>query len=413
LWLETFCSETGVKPEIVYVAPNDRRAAEENRLKFYERPWPLAEDYNADRGGNGRMSEARDLSEDLSQLRFADIKLRSLRGALREVLDPETGGPAYLMEVEGRANEFKSAATRLSSEGVVKVRDWPAVPNAVLVAEIRRWWKGQQEGWAKGVHQFYDTVGTGIAWPFRKARDLMLGEGPQPLEVYRKQEWSVVLKAVEELFEKLTWMSDTGSQLLKPHFETLLAGASRAQILELLKKEHEQADLATELVDVVNYKMQAFQAASPEVYKFYKQLNQISAAVRPAISVALFTMGAGPAGELVAPFVSHVAAHSIVTIAADFAGGTATAVAGETAVARAAGHGAGYLQAKFQAVQAAFATRRVEWLVKLLKSHLLGELPERLQAAAGVPRTEAFRETTQAFALLEKQWKSWHEKTPA
>jgi hypothetical protein len=220
-----------------------------------------------------------------------------------------------------------------------------------------------------------------------------------------------VLGAVEDLFEKLTWMSETGSELLRPHFESLLAGASRAGLLALLKKSHEEADLATELSEVVAAKMQAFQVASPEAYRFYRQLNQISAAVRPAISVALFTVGAGPAGELVAPFVSHVAAHSLVTIAADFAGGTATAVAGETAVARAAGHGAGYLQAKFQDVQAAFAAQRVEWLVRLLKSHLLGTLPERLKAAAAVPQSQSFQDTAHALSALEAQWKGWHEKT--
>jgi hypothetical protein len=34
LWLDTFCGETDIRPEIVYVAPNDRRAAEESRLDF-------------------------------------------------------------------------------------------------------------------------------------------------------------------------------------------------------------------------------------------------------------------------------------------------------------------------------------------------------------------------------------------
>jgi hypothetical protein len=288
---------------------------------------------------------------------------------------------------------------------VVKVRDWPAVPNSVLVSEIRLWWKDQQEGWARGVHRFYDAVGTGLVWPFRAAREYVQGRGTPPLEIYRRHEWTVVLKAVEDLFEKLTWMSDSGNELLKPHFDALLAGASRAELLQRLKLSHEAADLAAELTDVVAVKMRAFQESSPETYRFYKQLNQISAAVRPAISVALFTLGAGPAGELVAPLASHVAAHSIVTIAADLAGGTATAVAGETAVARAAGHGAGYLQAKFQDVQTAFAARRVEWLVRLLKTHLLGDLPERLQAAAEVPRTEAFRDAARALAGLEGQWR--------
>ena len=44
VWLNTFCSETGIKPEAVYIAPNDRKAAEENRLSFFERRWPTDSD---------------------------------------------------------------------------------------------------------------------------------------------------------------------------------------------------------------------------------------------------------------------------------------------------------------------------------------------------------------------------------
>ena len=44
LWLRTFCQETGVVPEVVYVAPNDRRAAEENRLEFHERAFRVNPD---------------------------------------------------------------------------------------------------------------------------------------------------------------------------------------------------------------------------------------------------------------------------------------------------------------------------------------------------------------------------------
>ena len=34
-WLDTFCQQTGARPELVYVVPYDRRAAEELRLPFY------------------------------------------------------------------------------------------------------------------------------------------------------------------------------------------------------------------------------------------------------------------------------------------------------------------------------------------------------------------------------------------
>lgn len=39
IWLNTFCGETGLQPEYVYLAPNDRKAAEAIALKFAERTW--------------------------------------------------------------------------------------------------------------------------------------------------------------------------------------------------------------------------------------------------------------------------------------------------------------------------------------------------------------------------------------
>ena len=50
LWVGTFCEETGIRPQIVYVAPNDRRAAENLQLPFFEREWPVK---TSDAGGTG------------------------------------------------------------------------------------------------------------------------------------------------------------------------------------------------------------------------------------------------------------------------------------------------------------------------------------------------------------------------
>lgn len=413
LWLETFCDETGISPEFVYIAPTDRRAAEETRLPFYERRWPPGTVPGETGNGDEQAAPARSLSEDLSRLRFGDVKLQSLRGSLRQVLDADLGVPAYLLEVEQRGAEFLSAASRLSSESVVKVRDWPAVPNKLLIAEIREWWKSRQEGWAKQVHGFYDAIGAGAAWPFRRAREILQGKKTDPWDVYQRQEWSSILNAVEELFDKLSLLSESGSPLLKPHFEKLLAGTSRAELLERLRERHADVDFAAELQDVVSGGMQDFQTDSPELYRFYKQLNNISAAVRPVTSVVLFTMGWGPAGELVAPVVANAAAHTLMPIVADFAGGTAAAVAGESALSGAAGHGSGYLQAKFRRLHGSFTARRAAWLVSQLKHQLLGALPEQLQAASEIPTSHEFRNVVEALSALEAQWNAEHEKTVA
>ncbi len=118
LWLETFTRETGIEPEMVYVAPNDRRAAESNQLPFYPRQWPLASgDSGADKPSNTTRQHGtpHDLREDLSQLHFSSIKFRTLRGSLRQLVDPQSGIPNYLTELQTRSAEFRSAADLLTS----------------------------------------------------------------------------------------------------------------------------------------------------------------------------------------------------------------------------------------------------------------------------------------------------------
>ena len=84
-WLETFCKGTGAAPAHVYAVPRDRAAVRENRLEFH----PLSP---------GSTEPRRDLAE----LRFTEIKVRSLRGALRQTLEPEGGLPAYLEVLKAR-----------------------------------------------------------------------------------------------------------------------------------------------------------------------------------------------------------------------------------------------------------------------------------------------------------------------
>jgi CO dehydrogenase/acetyl-CoA synthase beta subunit len=111
----------------------------------------------------------------------------------------------------------------------------------------------------------------------------------------------------------------------------------------------------------------------------------------------------GPTGHLVAPMLVNAATHTVVPIVADFAGGAAAAMAGETAISTAAGTGMGILQVKFQRLQTSFTARRAGWLAGLLKEHLLGTLPEDLRDAALVPESEPFHEVEKFVKILECQ----------
>lgn len=404
IWIETFCNETGIKPSYVYLAPADRRAAESNQLQFFERRWPIeADNTDANETAEVASTKPRSLADDLSQLRFEAIKLQTLQGSLQRILDPSEGIAELLNEVRAASSEFVRSAEKLSNDSVIRVHNWPTVPNNLLVQEIREWWKLQREGWSKHVHGFYDQVGNGVMWPFRFARKTIQGEAESPWQAYQRQEWETILYLIEELFDRLTWMSDSGSQRLKNIFERMLSGKSREKIVQTLKQAHGEMQFEDQLSTVVDSVMKEFQRDSPDMYRFYRQLSTVSAAVRPMTSVVLFSIGWGPAGHAVAPLVADAAAQAVVPIVAEFAGGTAAAVAGESAVSTVAGHSAGFLQARFHKLQTAFAEQRIGWLLELLKQHFLGDLPEQLQTAAGIPQSPEFKQVEQLVHELKTE----------
>jgi hypothetical protein len=406
IWLRTFCQETGVQPEFVYLAPADRRAAEENRLPFY-----VGDAAKLTRGvseGVGdqvpslalRVSwETRNLKDDVSALHFREIKLRTLRGSLKAVLNAATGLPVYLAEIERRSAEFQTATELLSTHQLADNSDWPPMSNSVIVQEVRLWWQQQREGWTKTIHDFYNAVGSGLLKPFSLLRNRWQSDRLSPLEQYRQREWQTILDTVESVYERLRWFAELGNPLLQPRIEKLLGGKSRVEMLELLKARHDLMDLEHEVRDLVAAEMEAFRKDSPQSFQFMKWIDHGAAAVRPVTSVCLFVTGFGPAGQA----VHQVAASTALQFAVDIAGGTVSAVAGESAISGAAATGAGFFEARFRRLHARFAARRAGWLARMLKDHLFGDLPEELQSATAVPQSEAFQSVQQVCSILSEQ----------
>jgi hypothetical protein len=398
IWLETFRRETHITPDAVYVTPNDRRAAEDLRLPFFERQ---ISGTNTNETLSVPDSTPRNLAADLARLRFREIRIRTLLGSLQELTHPDRGVPAYLKELRLASDDLGRTATRLTTDSVVQVRNWPSPANSLVVAEIRHWWSGHQEGWARTINTAYNTVGNGILWPIRTARRAFQGEPPPPMDDYRNREWLAVLSVVEELFDKLQWMAESGNKIIRPRIESVLQGDARSRLLTLLRQKHDALDFDDELRLVVEQEMQNLQATKPDLFGMYRQLNNVSAVVRPMTSVVLFSIGFGPAGEMVAPFLGHAAASAVVHVFADVAGGATAAIAGDAAVSSAASSGSSMLQAWFHRLHSAFTARRANWLTQLVHSELLGQLPEELNAAAGLTKSEAFGEVQKCLSELE------------
>lgn len=351
-------------------------------------PDASGERHGGERGeGDGA---ARNIMADLSRLRFADVKLRALRGAMERVVRPD-GAPGYLAEVAAASREFRSAAEMLLPHQAERVAAWPPVPNAVLIGEVRNWWRGQREGWSAKVHGFYNVVGQGIIWPVKAARDVLQGKPESPWEAYRRQEWSAILTTVERIYERLAFVSEMGNSVLRERLERLLSGTSRSALLSKVEAAHRAVNLDAELEDVVRRQLSNFREESPRHFNMVRRLDMAAAAARPVTSVVLFISGI-PLPDFAATGAMHVAS--------DVLGGTITAAVGETVISEGAATGSGYVEAKLRQLHAAFTARRGAWLWGLLNEELLGTLGEEIQRAAGLPESGAYREVDGAIREL-------------
>ncbi|MFM8219919.1 MAG: hypothetical protein ACKOJF_13500, partial [Planctomycetaceae bacterium] len=288
------------------------------------------------------------------------------------------GLPGWLAEVRGRAAGFEAAASLLSMQQLARIDNWPNAPTALLVGEVKEWWRTHREGMVRTIHDAYSALGGYVLTPVKWVAGRFGGPPPDPVAGYVQQERDLMLRTIDLLYTELTRLAQLGNELLRPRLEQLLAGQSRAQVLRKLTDELATFDFPAELHDVVDTQLQKFRADSPQTFKLLRNLDSAAAMARPVTSVVLFAAAAGPAGHALAPFVSAAAAKTLmVHILGDVAGGTGAMVVGETAISGTL-TGLRLLEARFRQLQTAFAARRVEWFAGFLRRNLLGQLHDEL-----------------------------------
>jgi hypothetical protein len=379
-WLETFRRETGARPELVYVVPHDRRAAEALRLPVYEV------------GADGRRAPGTPagLREALGRLHFDAIKIRTFQGALVRVLDPARGAPAYLAEIRRAAGEFSAAAAALSGGEMARV-NWPTLPPGVVVDEIRDWWDAGRSGWSRGVHGFYRLVGRGVTWPLRAAREAVAGPQADPLETFHRREREAVLLAVEKLLDELQRLAEVGNETLRPRLLKLLGGGARADLLARVRRAHEELPAVDDdYRRFLRAELDAWREANPRAVRLLRSLDHALALARPAITVTLAVSGWVLAGDLVGQMAAEAAGQTVghlateAAIAGGITGGGEALVSSTSEGVRQAAAGL------FRKLQSRYAQQRAAWLADWLDKELLGELLGELRLGAEAPQSPAF-----------------------
>lgn len=389
-WLDTFCTETGIEPEFVYVAPHDRAAAESRNLPVYAV------------GNNGQTEPkpAGNLREQLAAFHFDTIKIRTFRGALGCVLDEASGLPAYLASLRAASSEFAAAAETLSASDMARVV-WPTLPASVLVNEIRSWWDSGRNRWSQKIHGFYRSVGQQVIRPVQA-----LWSAGRPaadaLESFRRDERAAIVRAVESILDELERLSKIGNDTLRPRLLELLGGDARQKLLRRVRAAHEELPAVDEdYREFLCAELDAWKGENPRVVRFLRSLDHVAAFARPALTLTLAVSGFVVAGDLVGQAAVQAASHTATELAAEAAIAGGIAGGGEAVVSTA---GEGVRQAAgrlFVRLQAQYAQRRAQWLAAWLETELLGELLTDLRKGAEVPESKEFAAVESAMKAIE------------
>jgi len=381
-WLDTFRERTGASPELVYVAPYDRQAAETGQLPFY----PVGPD------GRRPLDEPADLRDELAGMHFDAIKIRTFRGAIRRVLDGDRGVGGYLQAIRTASADFSAAATALSAGEMARVA-WPVLPSSVLVDEIRDWWDAGRSDFSRRIHGFYRVVGRGVTWPARAAWQRFGGEGIEPIEAFQRRERAAVLSAVEKLLDELTRLAQVGNDTLRPRLEKLLGGDARARLLAQVEAAHAKLPAVDDdFREFLRKELDAWRKANPRAVRLLQSIDHVAALARPAISVSLVVSGWVVAGDLVGQAAGQLATEA--AIAGGIAGGGEAIVSTTTEGVRQAA------ARLFLRLQSRYARGRAEWLANWLENELLGELLGELRTGAEATKSEAFRRVEQSALQL-------------
>ncbi|MDA7978775.1 MAG: 50S ribosome-binding GTPase [Pirellulales bacterium] len=390
LWLETFRRETGAEIELVYVVPYDRQSSVQLALPFYA----------AGVDGKQLSETPSSLRDDLASLKFDTIKIRTLHGAMSEVLDSEQSVGGYLETLRKASGEFHSAAAALAGTEMARVV-WPSLPSEVLIDEIRDWWDQSRSGWSRGLHGFYRKLGSGITWPVRKAWSAVAGPGTDPVEDFRRRERTAVVRSVEAMIMELERLAKVGNAMLRPRLETLLSGSSRADLLARAEVAHESlSPIDDDFRKIARRELEEWSEGNPRVTSVLRRLDTAVALARPAITVSLAVSGWMVAGGLVHDAAVQAAGHTAGQLATE-AAITGGITGGGEAIVDTTGAGLRRAAAQlFRRLQEEYAASRAAWLAGWLEEEFLGDLLNDLKRGAQTTDSEAVATADAAIRAL-------------
>jgi hypothetical protein len=371
-WLETFIAETGAEPAAVYAAPFDPAAAAAGRIAFHPLP-ELTVD-----------GVAIDLTKRLTDCDFDRIKIRSMGGAFRVVLDPDKGVAAWLDGFEKTAREWHDARRLLTDESRVRV-ELPTAPREIVWNEIWQWLEPRRSGFDLTVSRAYHVAGKSVRWAARRIG--LLRSEEEKRDDFAAIELAALKQALGDFADRLDQVCRTHPRLAAL-LEERLVNADRSTWYTDLERRHAALPIVSDDYRAfAREKLDRFARDNPDMVRWIVAGLNVGAVARPAVTVAL-----GLAGAAVVPAAAATAGGltTLVHHVGDVVVGTAATLAGEGAL----GLTVAGLKPLLETLFAGWSAERSRVLAETIHEVVLGDrLDEidRLADAAALPEVARVR----------------------
>ncbi|MFM7034561.1 MAG: GTPase [Planctomycetia bacterium] len=352
-WLQTFVVETGAEPAAVYASPFDFKAASDGRIAFHAMAELTPDGSSAD------------LRQRLIDCDFDRIKMRSMEGAFRVVLDPSTGAAAWLDAVEASSRGWQDARRLLTDQSRVRV-EMPAAPREIVWNEIWDWLEPRRSGFDLAVSHGYRQAGRIVQWAGRRAG--LLRTDAEKRDDFSTVELASLKQALGDFVDRLDDICRARPKVAAM-LEDRLVQADRAAWYADLERRHAALPLVSDdYRTFVRTELDRFAAENPGMVKAVLAGLTVGSIARPVMTIALFNVGS--AAVPVAAGVLHNLLDVGVTVAAP--------LAGEGAVA-AASRG---IRPLIERLFAGWSAGRSRVLAETIRDVVLGDRLERIERLA-------------------------------
>jgi hypothetical protein len=305
IWLNQFCEETHSVPISTIVIPFDEKKSASLRLPFYQ----LTRD-------GVLTGETIDLRRMLTELHFERIKLQTLRGAIRVIMDDTSGLPSFLRRIEFASRQFGEALDAVErSDGKTKI-EWPAIPISILADEMRMWWNEEKRpAWSRRINDVYRRIGVKLTYPFRKLRGIIVRklfmqdvggvvQDDDLLQYFRKLERGVVLTFIESIFNRLEILSRTDNLVLRREMLALTSGVKRVEILKRAEETLDELEpIDKSFREVFRRNLTEWSERNPVKTNLFRTVDRVLTVMRPMVTVSLVVSGFVIGSVVVIPWV--------------------------------------------------------------------------------------------------------------